>query len=159
MNIQLTPAMLKYVVMAIAAILSSTGLYFGVKAYNKSIFDKGVNHQIEVQAALDALVDPIAEDLGQDTKSAEDTRNDKTNTIRTEVHTGITQAYLEKSRAEAQQTGKELGRAEAFAEYRAQGGCLTEPYAPDDKLLLNGKDQQRDIFGDVIRSDKADETE
>lgn len=158
MTVKIPTSVYKYAFTAVLSIVLAGGLFTAVKIYNKRIFDKGVAYEVARQEAFNNLFKPVSHKLAQDTVKAEDKRNDQTTNIQKERVTGITEAFLERSNKEAIQTGKELGRAAAIAEYRAKGGCLVEHYAPDSKLLLNGQSQQRDIFGSVVGVDSSDKT-
>jgi len=110
-------------------------------------------------AEANAKTVPIVDDAKNAKDTAENDFTDKTETIRTEVRTGITALDLARAQREAQNTGEELGRARAIAEYRAAGGCMSDPLPGDDGLLVVGKDQQRAIFGYVVGSVEDPETE
>ena len=114
--------------------------------------------EAKIDAANAETVD-VTTELGTKKDEADNVYDAKTNEIRTETITGITAIDLARAQREAQNTGEELGRAQAIAEYRAAGGCLSEPLSSDDGLLVVGQDQQRAIFGRVIGSDENVETE
>lgn len=118
--------------------------------------------RLACEAAVEAAnkkAEPIPKKLGDEKDKADDDYAAKTDTIRTETITGITALDLAKAQREAQNTGEELGRAKAIAEYRAKGGCMSDPLPADDGLLIVGQDQQLSIYGRVIGSDESPETE
>lgn len=150
----MNPIFIKYGASAIGGALVLLTAYSAVKWHANKHYNLGIAYEQAEQAKRDALVPPVKEDLKGDVQDAKDEFTDKREEIRTEVHTGITEAHLARSIADAKQTGRELGRAETIAAYRAKkDACLNSEFADDDQLLLDGLDQQRDIFGDVIRGD------
>lgn len=122
-------------------------------------YKRGVTACEAAQEARNEEVEPIAQDLNNETDKADEQLAQKTETIRTETRTGISAIHLERARKDAENTGKELGRLKTIEEIRANGGCLTIPYSPNDKLFLDAQGQQRDIFGAVIRGDEADQAD
>lgn len=149
----------KHAATALIAITLAGSAWGLVKWHASTHYKKGVAAEKAAQAARDALVDPIQVNLENDLDEAKDVRNETTREIRTEVRTGISEITLTRATEEAKQTGRELGRAETLASIRAKGGCLTVEFDSSDQLLLDWQDQQRDIFGDVVGSDRTSEAD
>ena len=127
--------------------------------YSGHYVKKGVAKCEAATAAANAETVPITDEVKDAKDTAENDFTDKTETIRTEVRTGITALDLARAQREAQNTGEELGRVKAIAEYRAKGGCMSDPLPGDDGLLVIGQDQQRAILGYVVGSDEDPKTE
>lgn len=120
--------------------------------YSGHYVKKGVAKCEAAQVKANKKTIPITDDITTKKDDAQDVFETKTDTIRTETVTGITALDMARATREAQNTGEELGRAKAIAEYRAQGGCMSDPLPNDDGLLIVGQNQQRAIFGRVVGS-------
>lgn len=127
--------------------------------YSGHYVKKGIAKCEAATAAANAKTVPITDGVKEAKDDADNVYEDRTETIRTEVRTGITALDLARARRDAQATGEELGRAKAIAEYRAQGGCMSDPLPANDGLLVVGQSQQRAIFGRVVGSGEDTETD
>lgn len=145
-----------YLVGGALGVVSLLGVHL---MYSGHYVKKGVAKCEAATAAANEKTTPITDDVKDAKDTADDEFTEKTENIRTEIRTGITALDLARAQREAQNTGEELGRARAIAEYRAQGGCMSDPLPSDDGLLVIGQSQQRAIFGRVIGSGKNTEAE
>lgn len=151
--------MYKYAFMALGGIGILISLWGIVKWHAKTHFDRGVAFEVAAQAERDALIASVGDDLKTEIDVAEDVRNETTKEIRTEIRTGISEIHLTRATENARQSGRELGRAETIATYKANpSACLNVMFSPNDQLLNDGQNQQYDIFGYVVGSDTTNET-
>ena len=141
----------------LALVAIGGGLIWG---FADHYYDKGKQDCRAKQTEVNNQTETIGDKLGDILEGIEHDHKDTNTNIDQTYQAGLSQLDINEARQEGIRVGKALGRREGIEqERRKSDSCLNTAYADDDRLLIDARSLQFDVFGNSAEGNAANSTD